>query len=376
VAYCDFVQRAVDLLSVAGPWQELTELSQPVDEDLSIARAGRSRRAVIQRVLEILISLAFLALALQGINLKALGAALRQANYVWLLPAVLITLAILAVKGIRWQLLFHPEYHLPFAPVFTALCAGYLASNVLPARLGEVVRVVLLVSDEPVGVARTVSTIVVERLLDVLSVLIILILLLPFVELPPAVTHAAQALGILALGGSALLLLLSRWKERVLNWSRAVLRHIRILDRPTIYLAIGHLIDGFAALRGRLGLALIGLSLLSWFGSVGVAWCVSQAFGMAVPLSAMAFTVVVVALGMIVPSSPGYVGVFHYLVTVALAPFGVSKDTALSFALVWHGLNYVELSIVGLVALAIHGTSLGQVMQKWRERGRLATEDA
>jgi uncharacterized membrane protein YbhN (UPF0104 family) len=93
---------------------------------------------------------------------------------------------------------------------------------------------------------------------------------------------------------------------------------------------------------------------------------------MATPVTAIAFTLVVVALGMVVPSSPGYIGVFHYLVTVALMPFGVPKDLALSFAFVWHGLNYVVLSVVGLVALAIHGTSLGQVMERWRERGKVA----
>ena len=352
-------------------------MSQSVGEDRPAPRGGSSRRAYIQRAAEIGISLLFLVLALQGINLQALGAALQQANYIWLLPAIAITLGILVVKGVRWQLLFLPDHHLAFAPVFTALCAGYLASNVLPARLGEVVRVVLLVSEEPVGVARTASTIVVERLLDVLSVMIILILLLPFVTLPPVITRAAQTLGLSALVGAAVLLLLSHWKERVLSWTRSVLHHIPILDRPGIYRALGHLIDGFAALRGRLGLAVLALSLLSWFGSVAVAWCVGQAFAMSVPVSAMAFAVVVVALGMVVPSSPGYIGVFHYLASVALAPFGVPKDVALSFALVWHALNYIELSVVGLVALAIHGTSLGQVMRRWRERGKLtATQGA
>ena len=345
-------------------------MSKSVGEDLPVAREGSSRRALIQRAIEIAISLAFLVLALQGINLKALGAALRQANYTWLLPAVMITLAILVVKGVRWQLLFRPEHHLPFAPVFTALCAGYLASNVLPARLGEVVRVVLLATEEPVGVARAVSTIVVERLLDILSVMIILVLLLPFITLPPAMNWAARSLGILALVGYAVLLLFSFWRERVLRWARSLLRHITFLDRPAVYQALGHLIDGFATLRGRLGLVLIALSLLSWFGSVAVGWCVAQAFDMSVPVTAIAFALVVVALGMVVPSSPGYIGVFHYLVTVALAPFGVPKDLALSFALVWHGLNYVVLSVVGLVAMAIHGTSLGQVMQRWRERGK------
>jgi uncharacterized protein (TIRG00374 family) len=343
-------------------------LSKSVGEDLPVPQGGSSRRALVQRLIEIAVTLAFLALALQGINVKALGTALRQANYLWLLPAILITLAVLAIKGVRWQWLFLPEYHLPFAPVFTALSAGYLASNVLPARLGEVVRVVLLVSDEPVGVARTVSTVVVERLLDILSVLVILVVLLPFVTLPAAITRAAESLAVLALVGSGALLLMSFWKERVLGWTRSVLRHIRFLDREVVYDGLGQLIDGFAALRGRLGLMLMGISLVSWAGSVAVAWCVSRAFGMSVPVTGIAFTLVVVALGMVVPSSPGYIGVFHYLATLALAPFGVAKDVALSFALVWHAVNYIELSLVGLSALAIHGTSLGQVMQKWRDR--------
>lgn len=347
-------------------------MSQSMGEDLPVSQGGSSRRALIQRLVEISVSLAFLFLALRGINLKALAAALQQAEYIWLLPAIAITLGILVVKAVRWQLLFLPEHHLPFAPVFTALCAGYLASNVLPARLGEVVRVVLLVSEEPVGVARTVSTIVVERLLDVLSLLLMLLLLLPFITLPPAMTRAAQSLGILALVGSAVLLLLSFWKERVLRLTRSLLSRIRFLDRPVVYEGLGHLIDGFATLRGRLGLVLVALSLLSWLGSVAVAWCVSQAFAMTVPVAGIAFALVVVALGMVVPSSPGYIGVFHYLATVALAPFGVSREVALSFALVWHGLNYIELSLVGLIAMGVHGTSLGQVMQRWRERSRVA----
>ncbi len=345
-------------------------MSHSVAETLPRARVASPRRAVLQRGVEIAVSLAFLALALRGIDLRALGAAMQQANYLWLLPAVLITVAVLAVKGVRWQFLFRPEYRLPFAPVFSATCAGYLASNVLPARLGEVVRVILLVSEQPVSAARAVSTIVVERLLDILSVLIILVLLLPFVTLPPAITRAAQALGVAALLGSALLVLLSFWKAQVLAWAHRLLRPTRILDRPGVYAALGHLIDGFATLRGRWGVVLIGLSLLSWAGSVAVAWSVSQAFAMHAPLTAMAFTLVVVALGMVVPSSPGYIGVFHYLATVALAPFGIARDVALSFAIVWHGLNYIELSLVGLIVLSVRGTSLGQVIAKWRGRGQ------
>ena len=341
--------------------------------------APRKRGPLIQRVVEVVISLGFLFLALRGIRLKELLLALQQANYWWLIPCVLVTVALLFLKGWRWQLLFLPEYRLPFSPVFTSMCAGYLASNVLPGRAGELVRVVLLVSEEQVSAARTVSTIVVERLLDVLTLLAILVLMLPFVKLPPDMTHSAQALGILALAAAAVMVLLSFWKELVLGWAHAILGRVKFLDRPGIYAALGHLIDGFATLRGRLGLLLIGLSFLGWVGVVAMAWFAAQAVHLQVPITAIIFAVVVTTLGMLLPSTPGYIGVFHYLVTVALLPFGIPKEQALTFALVWHGVNYLTLSFSGMIALWAHGTSLGQVRERWRARtdmvAQIATED-
>ena len=79
-----------------------------------------------------------------------------------------------------------------------------------------------------------------------------------------------------------------------------------------------------------------------------MAWSAAQAVHLQVPISAMVFTVVVTTIGMLLPSTPGYIGVFHYLVTVALAPFGVPKEQALTFALVWHGVNYLTLSLSGV----------------------------
>ncbi|MDQ1301883.1 MAG: glycosyltransferase 2 family protein, partial [Chloroflexota bacterium] len=191
-------------------------MTTPTNPDASSA-APPARRAPLQRAIEIAISLAFLVLALRGVQFDALWGALRQANYIWLVPAVLLTVNTLLIKAWRWQLMFRPEYRLPFGSVFTALSAGYLASNVLPARLGEVVSVVLLVSDEPVSVARTLSTLIVTRLLDVLSLLVILVGLLPFVNLPPDMLVAAQGLGVAALLGVVAIVLLSFGRDAALG---------------------------------------------------------------------------------------------------------------------------------------------------------------
>jgi uncharacterized membrane protein YbhN (UPF0104 family) len=87
-----------------------------------------------------------------------------------------------------------------------------------------------------------------------------------------------------------------------------------------------------------------------------------------VPFTGMVFASVVTSLGMVAPSSPGYVGVFHFLLIEALRPFGIPQTQAMSIALIWHGVNYIVLSLTGLIMLWVHGTSLGQVVEKWRGR--------
>lgn len=328
-------------------------------------------RTLVRRFIEIAISLGLLALALRGIEWHDLWAALRGANYLWLIPGVLITILLLFLKGWRWQMLFWPEHRLPYPSVLTAMCAGYLGSNVLPGRAGELVRLVLLVSEQPVSVARTLSTIIVERLLDFLSLIVVLVIILPFVQLPREMLLAAQLIAAASLLGAAVMILLSFWKARVLGWAHSLLRRVRFLDRPPVYDAIGHLIDGFAALRGPLGAAMFVISLIGWLGVILIAWSAGQAIQLDVPFTAYAFAVVATTIAMLLPSTPGYIGVFHSAVVLALAPFGIAKDLALTLALLWHATNYVTLSLSGLAALAIHGVSFGQV-RKRLQRGQVS----
>lgn len=342
----------------------------PGTERLATARdekptpaAPTMRRAPFRRALEIVLSLVFLALALRGVRLAELWQTLQQASYGWLVPAVVATVLTLAIKAWRWQLLFRPEYQPKLNSVFTALAAGYLASNVLPARLGEVISVVLLVGEEPVSAARALSTLIVSRLLDLLTLLVILVGLLPFVQLPVEMTAAAQSLGIVALLASGAIVFLSFRRAALIGLAEKAFSHVRLLDRPGVYESLGHLLDGFATLRRRSGIWLIGVTMIAWAAVISAAWFCAQAFHLDVPLTAVIFANIVVALGMLVPSSPGYVGVFHYLVTVALAPFGVPKELALGYAIIWHGMNYLTLSATGMIALAAHGISLSQIVR-------------
>lgn len=344
-------------------------MTRVTDEGIVPAAAPRRSRAWLQRGLEITISLVCLWLALRNISFADLWAALAAARWIWVIPAVLGITVMSFIKAWRWQILFLPEHRVPFGAVYTAQSAGYLASNIFPGRIGEFVRLILLASDQPVSGARVLSTIVVERLLDLLSILAVLVLLLPFIQLPDWMMRSSQVLGFGALVATAIIVVLSFWKERVLGWAHRILGRVRFLNRPGVYASIEHLIDGFAALRGRRGPAVVLLSFLAWAAVIGEAWAVRLAVQSDAPFTGMVFALVLTSLGMVAPSSPGYIGVFHFLVIEALRPFGVPQTTAMSIALIWHAVNYIMLSLSGMTMLGVHGTSLGQVIAKWRTRG-------
>ncbi|MCX5815531.1 MAG: lysylphosphatidylglycerol synthase transmembrane domain-containing protein [Proteobacteria bacterium] len=325
------------------------------------------KRTKLQFALEVLISSTFLVLALWGIDFSSLWKVLRNANYLWLIPSVMSVVFLLLLKAWRWRLLYYPEYRLPFGSIFTALSAGFFISNILPARLGEVSRVLLIVSEQPVGIARTTATIIIEHLLDLATLLILLLVLLPFISLPPVLTNTAKILGVFAIAGIVVMIFLSFWRTRLVLWMDTVSNRVSFLKKPAVHSFIVHLVDGFAVMRTRIGMLIIGISLFGWVLVIITAWSAAEALKLDVPVVAIIFAVVVTTLGMLIPSSPGYIGVFHYLTLVSLSPFGVARDIAIALALLWHAVNYLTLSATGYIALWIHGTSLGQILKRYRE---------
>jgi glycosyltransferase 2 family protein len=326
--------------------------------------AGSTRRTLLRRGIEVGVSLLCLFLALRTVHPADLLAALQAASLFWILAFVAIMAGVLLLKAWRWQLLFHPEYNPPFGSMLSILCVSYMISNVLPGRAGELARVVLLPAEQPVSAARTVASIVVERLLDLLSVLFMLVCLLPFVNLPHDMRQAAQALGVLALVGAGAMMLLSFWKQRLLRWAHMIFGGVRMLNRPALFEALEHLVDGFALLRTPLGLAVIGLALLSWIGVDLLGWAAAQAFHIQVPFSAIVFAVILTTLSQLLPSTPGYVGVFQLAATMALVPLGIPPLQAATFAFGWWALTYVTLTASGLIAMWVHGISFSQLMGK------------
>ncbi len=315
----------------------------------------------------ILISLLAFWLALRGVHLRQVWGALLQADYVYLLPAVLFLLIAIGTKVARWEVLFYPDRGIPYKHLLAAMGIGYLGNNVLPARVGELIRAYVIGESSSVSKAQALATIVVERLLDILTLLFFLAFLLPALKVPGWMARSFLVLGIAAPAAALILALVPGVESWLVSATEWIEGRVGFLARLRLSKGVAGFMVGLGILRRRNLLpALAGWSIVSWISSGLADYMVMLAFHIHLPVTAAFLVLCVTTLGMAVPSSPGYVGVFHYLTVVVLGLLGEPKDLALSYALVLHATIYITLSLTGVYGMVVE--SLG-----WKD---LATGEA
>jgi uncharacterized protein (TIRG00374 family) len=283
-------------------------------------------------------------------------------------PVALIVLTVLAslvTRAARWQVLFLPNRRVGFAPLLGTLSISYMASTLLPLRAGELVRAVFLGGREGIAVPRVVSTILIEKLFDFLAIGV-MTLVLVFIPSVPAEARAAGAfIGTVIFVGFGFVVALAVWREPTLRLVRFV--QDRLPGRLGAWLrleqVVGQFVDGTDALRsGRVWSLLLGWTVVTWLCAIGSCWAGLVALGIEPRLESLLSVVVLTSAGQAVPSSPGYVGVYHFWASEALKAFGVEQSLALAFAVLTHAFSYGTLVIVGLVALWTGGYSAADVL--------------
>jgi uncharacterized protein (TIRG00374 family) len=305
--------------------------------------------AYLRILVGVAISAGCIAALLTQIDLGLAWAALTRANPLWLLVAFVILAATMFTKVYRWGLLYYPTTGLRLRNLTSALFIGYMVLSLVPMRLGELVRAYLIGKTEPVSFSQSVGTILVEKVLDVATILLFLAGLAVFGLLPPLAVPgpALAAMGLLPLAGLIALAALPR--EAVLALLARVQGHLPGSRRWNLVKLVGPFLDALAILRYRQLLpALAFWSAANWALSSLVNYAVMRAFDLPLPLAAAVFQMVVINLGMVVPSAPGYVGVFEGLSVVALTPYGLDASQALAYAVALHTIVYGTFIVVGL----------------------------
>ena len=319
----------------------------------------------------LLISLGALWLSFRGLHWGEVGSALRHANYFLLLPAAIAMFFSLYFRAIRWGVLFHPRTDLRVSALMGTMNIGYSVNNLLPLRVGELVRAYLIGEAEGVSAAHAVSTIVVERVLDVLTVVLMLVLLLPFIDMPAWAATPALVAGVVFLVLAVLLATLSRARQWALAAADWCARLLPARHRTPLHGAAEAVMEGFGVLNKPAVLALsVGWSFVSWLFSALMMFFVQQAFDLGVGFEAAPFVLATTALAMLVPASPGSIGTFELVVVKGMKNvFDVGSNAAASYALVQHAFMY-------LTPLIISGVYLWRERQAWRQIRFWARQEA
>lgn len=309
----------------------------------------------------IAISLVCLILALVGIEWAQVGVALRRADWRYFVPAAASLLAYLVARSVRWRILLGPEVSL--GESFAVTNIGYLVSNVLPFRLGDPARAAAIGLGGHVRVSTALSTVVVERVLDMLMVVLLLAATLPFVGEAGWIREAAMVAGVGALAALAVLIALALWPDQGRRLLSALLSCLPRIDVERWMQVLGGLLDGLAALRSaRRVVGLLVWSVVAWVFVVGYYWAILWSFLDQPSLVEASFLTCAIGLGMAVPASPGAMGVFHSVARYALQlPFGVDAADAVVIAFAAHTYQYVLMVLLGLTGLARQNLSLGRL---------------
>lgn len=310
-----------------------------------------------QRILPgLVISLLSLAVVFYFVDLGQLRDALRLADYRLVLIGLVGSLVWLAVRGLAWQALL--KQSASFRQVFLALNEGYLLNNFLPFRLGEVGRAFLLARKAGLDFWQVLSSILIERSLDLLLAAGLLLSTLPLVAGASWARQASILVGIVVLAGMVVLYLLARNRDWALRLFDHFAERWKLLNRlggkilPAFLSGLSILTDEAQFIRAA------GLMILDWALAFFQYYLLMRAFfPEAKPLWA-AFSLGVTALGIAVPSSPGAVGVMELSLVGALSIFGLNPSTALAFALTSHIIQYLTTGALGIYALSKEGESL------------------
>lgn len=305
------------------------------------------------RIIGFLLTFVFLGLVLWKTDLSELWSALRSANYIYVVPAALCTATSYLLRTARWQRILLPTRRIAYRRLLSVLMIGFMANNLLPARLGEVVRAYVLGRRETISKSLSFATIMLERLLDgvtLLAVLGALALLMPLPDWGQELAYIAGAVFLVATLGIVFLLLREDLAGRVIH---LVLRPLPSALATKVAEKADSFIMGLHALRGgRAVLELIALSIAVWSVEATFYYLVLTAFNIGLPLPVLALAasllLVVVNLGIMLPSAPGYIGTFQFFGLLALGVFGVQHELALSATIVAHGVQYVLVTAVGL----------------------------
>jgi len=291
----------------------------------------------------------------------------RGANPILVLLAVVVGNLIFPLRAIRWRPILDPiAPALPYGKLWRATAVGMMANNILPARAGELVRAFALSRETPVPFSAAFASLVVDRVFDAVIVLLLVVVAMIDPRFPAGVSAFAYAgTGVLLfLAVGAALYAIVFFPNRLIRLYEAFARRVapRFEERGRAMLR--SFAEGLSVLRHPKRFAVVFFwALLLWLAQALAFWIMFRAIGITAPFSAALLVQGLIVLWVAMPSTPGFFGPFEFASVTALGWYGVQGSLAAAWALSYHVLSLIPITVIGLYYVARSGLHLGELQQ-------------
>lgn len=318
----------------------------------------------LRAILGIALSVALLWWTLHGVSLSRVIHELGRSNP-WLFAiATFFATLVFPLRARRWRTILDPIYaRLPFDPLWRATAIGMMVNNLVPARAGEIARAYVLTRETEVPFPTAIASLAVDRVFDAIVLLLLAFSAVLDNNFPSGVQFGGQSIERWAIGGAGLVAVMVALLYALVFFPAQLIRIFELFARrlsPKLEArgkaALETFAQGLSVLRspGHF-LAVFAWTVLHWLCNAFGWWLAMRAVGIHVPYSAALLLQALVALGVAVPAAPGYFGVYETVGILGLAIYGVPAPLATSWALGFHILSFIPITLIGL----FYSTRLG-----------------
>lgn len=318
----------------------------------------------------IVLSAALLVWTLKDVSLAAVWAELARSSIPYFLASAFFATLIFPMRAYRWRIILEPVApDLPVGPLWRSTAIGMMINNVVPARAGEIARAYAVTRETPVTFASALASLAVDRLFDMFAILGLGAAAILDPAFPPDARVAGQSLGDLAQGSIIIVVVLVGALYLLAYFPAQLVRAFEIFARkvsPTVEergkSALLRFSDGLSVLKSPVRFLLVlAWTIAHWLVNALAFWLGFKAVGLTLPFSAALFLQMLIAVGVALPSAPGFFGVFEKLATVGLAIYSVEPTAAASWAIGFHILSFIPITLIGIYYFSRLGLSFGEL---------------
>jgi uncharacterized protein (TIRG00374 family) len=308
----------------------------------------------INVILGLLVGLIFVWLAFRGTDIEGIKSSFKAVKYIYLTPVVLLSIVVLVLRSYRWGVILEPLEKIDQGTLFSITAVGFMAISLLPVRMGEFVRPYLVSRKSSIRMGSALATIVVERIFDMLTLMMVLLLILMMVELPEWIFRSACSILLIVIPLLFILIFMAVKRDASVKGIDRIIRVLPEALSSRLMRLLHSFLDGLQILPDlKKTFYLAFLSILTWSLVAFATYILFSSFESMSGLSpAAAYTVLIItALGVTLPTAPGFVGNYHYSCVLALTLFGIPKNDALTFAILLHFMQVMVTILLGLIYL-------------------------